>query len=66
MNTLLCDIESFLVRHEMSPTAFSERAAGDRHFVRRLRTGRDFRNSTETRVRAFMVTHDALAESAAA
>jgi hypothetical protein len=55
-----------LVRHEMSPTAFSERAAGDRHFVRRLRTGRDFRNSTETRVRAFMVTHDALAESAAA
>ena len=55
---LLNDIEAFLEKHEMSPTALGDRALGDRHFVRQLRQGRRVWPETEGKVRAFMCEHE--------
>lgn len=59
MTTLLSDIELFMANHGLSQTKFGEIALADKHFVRQLRNGRDIRQSTERRVREFMLTYRA-------
>lgn len=54
MPSLIDDIEAFLTAHEMTPTAFGERALNDRHFVRQVRNGRRVWPETEEKVRKFM------------
>lgn len=54
----LQDIEMFLARTGMSPTAFGERAMSDRGFVFDLRKGRDIRASAIDRAYAFMSSPD--------
>jgi hypothetical protein len=54
METLLADIESFLVTQGMSATAFGEKALNHRHFVRQVREGRECLPKTVRKVRAFM------------
>ena len=56
-DALLKDIETFLVKHAMDPTAFSIAALGVTDFVHRLRRGRDPRGKTIDRVREFMKTY---------
>ncbi len=51
---LLSEVESYLEAAGMSPTAFGDRALGDRHFVRQLRSGRRVWPETASKVRAFM------------
>ena len=65
MDTLLDDIESFLLAHDMSPTAFGSNALSDRHFVRQLRGGRRVWPETEQKARAFMAEQVAKAKQAA-
>lgn len=57
---LIDDIEVFLLKHEISATSLGDRALGDRHFVRQLRSGREVWPRTERKVRAYM---DAVASS---
>ena len=52
--TLLAEINAYLAKHRMSPTAFSVAATGDRTFVRTLAAGRDPKSDTIDRVRAFL------------
>lgn len=54
MAKLIDDVEAFIAFHQISPTAFGQRALGDRHFVRQLRSGRRVWPETEAKVRAFM------------
>jgi hypothetical protein len=55
-DALIEEIEVFLGLTGMTPTRFSARATGDRHFVRQLRKGRRVWPETAERVRAFMRT----------
>ncbi|WBQ15018.1 hypothetical protein [Sphingobium yanoikuyae] len=57
MNDLLRDVEAYLARTGMAPTAFGVGALRDRHFVRQLRNGRRTFRETEDKVRIFMATH---------
>lgn len=52
--TLLAEVERFLKRRRMAPTTFGGLAAGNRHFVQRLREGGDNLTSTVDKVRLFM------------
>ncbi len=61
---LLPEIEAFLKRHSLAPTAFGA-ALGDRHFVRQLRAGRRVWPETAAKVRVFMAQHAALEPAAA-
>ncbi|MAC81468.1 MAG: hypothetical protein CML66_25795 [Rhodobacteraceae bacterium] len=54
MADLIDDIEAFLERKQMAATAFGREAMGDPSFVFELRSGRDYRRSTEQKVREFM------------
>lgn len=54
MNTLLEEVEAFIVANGVSATRFGDEALGDRHFVRQLRDGRDVKLSTVDKVRNFM------------
>lgn len=51
---LIAEVEAFLDRHEMSPTAFGLASVNDGHFVRDLREGKDIKLSTVDRVIKFM------------
>jgi hypothetical protein len=66
MATLLDEIEAFLIRHGMAPTAFGDGALGDRHFVRQLRAGRRLWPETEAKVRTFMAAYVSEPEAEAA
>jgi hypothetical protein len=57
MDTLLNDVERFLIASGMSPTRFGDEALGDRHLVRTLRRGRRLWPETEAKVRGFMATY---------
>jgi hypothetical protein len=57
VHPLLREIEAFLEDTGMTPTAFGLQVMGDKGFVHRLREGRDFRNSTEQRIRLKMATY---------
>ncbi|HKJ75245.1 MAG TPA: hypothetical protein VKA19_14110 [Alphaproteobacteria bacterium] len=52
---LLLEIEKFLLRHDMSASAFGKEAVNDRGFVRQLRRGRQLLPNTMRKVREFMV-----------
>lgn len=54
MDTLLTDIEAFMVLHEMGAATFGDQAMKDRHLVRQLRNGRRLWPETEAKVRQFM------------
>lgn len=62
--TFLARIETFLERHGMSATRFGEEAASDRHFVRRLRSGRSVTLRKAQRVCAYMADFEATKEAA--
>jgi hypothetical protein len=54
LDPILSTIEAYLISAEMAPTAFGERAAGDRHLVRNLRDGRELRRATREKIQAFI------------
>lgn len=56
-DTLLPEIERFLALTKMTPTAFSQAAIKDRHFVRQLRKGRRVWPETAQKARDFMDAH---------
>jgi homoserine dehydrogenase len=47
-------VEEYLDKHDMTPTAFGKRFAGDPLFVFQLRTGREPREATRDRVLSAM------------
>jgi hypothetical protein len=53
-NTLLVKVERFLTWRKMSATRFGYLSCGDPGFVRKLRSGGDFRASTMERVVEFI------------
>lgn len=55
--TLLEEIEAFLKANAMSATAFGAQALNDPPFVAQLRAGRDIKQSTFNRVKAFMAEY---------
>lgn len=55
---LLSEVEAFLARSGMPPTAFGELLMNDRHLVRRLRSGRDVTLSTADRIRQFILARE--------
>jgi ketosteroid isomerase-like protein len=59
MINLLNDIEAFIERHQMKPSAFGRKFNNDGHFLNQIRNGRDLRMSTVTELREFMDAHDA-------
>lgn len=61
MDNLLCDIEQFIIEHNMTATAFGLLAVNDGRFIQQLRDGRDLRISTVSKIRLFMDNHKACA-----
>jgi hypothetical protein len=53
-NTILKHVERFLILRKISATRFGYLSCGDPGFVRKLRSGGDFRASTMERVINFM------------
>ena len=53
---LLREVEKFLNRSQTAPTRFGRDAVGDPRFVFDLRRGREPREATVERVRAFLET----------
>lgn len=64
MSSFLDDVEAFLEKHQMAPTAFGVGALNDRHFVRQLRAGRRTWSETEEKVRGFMADYEASSSGA--
>lgn len=56
---LLSEIETFIEKHKMSPTAFGEASMGDRHLVRRLKGGGSVTLDTADRLRVYMAEYRA-------
>lgn len=54
LDRFISDVEAYLSKEKIKPTAFGLRAAGDPNFVFDLRTGREPRRSTIEKVRSFM------------
>ena len=54
LDPVLVQIESFLVEHGMSATAFGQAALNDPTLVRELRAGRECKRLTRTRILAFI------------
>lgn len=50
-------VERFISDHEMTPTFFGKKFAGDPLFVFQLRDGREPRSSTRDRILAAMEAH---------
>lgn len=48
------EVEAYLSKRSLTPTAFGDKAAGDPNFVFELRDGREPRRATIAKVRAFM------------
>jgi hypothetical protein len=57
MEIFLKEIEAFLQRTDMAPSAFGEKYAGDRNFVFDVRKGRDVGLRKADGIRARMVEH---------
>lgn len=57
--TLLDEIEAFLSRSEMSPTAFGRSAVRDPSFVFKLRDGREPRRKTREKAMTFLAEQGA-------
>ena len=55
--SLLDAVHNFLHETRMSATRFGYAAVGDPGFVRKLRTGHDFRISTLERAQAFITSN---------
>jgi hypothetical protein len=55
---LLKEIERFLAKHELSETAFGQKAVNDGHFVRRLRERQNVTTDRLTRAWEFMRAED--------
>ena len=55
--TVLDEIEAFLVKHQMAHTAFGLKYNGDPSFVTRARKGRSMKASTIDGVRQFMANY---------
>lgn len=54
---LLDDVEQFLSTSGIAPTQFGKLSANDPNFVFELRAGRDYRRSTEQKIRDFMANY---------
>lgn len=54
---LLADIEKFLKKTGMAPSAFGGQAVGDPSLINNLRDGRELRYRTTLKVRDFMANH---------
>ncbi|WP_379551231.1 hypothetical protein ACRAQ7_10500 [Erythrobacter sp. W53] len=61
---LIRSVETFLRQHDMPATKFGRLAAHDPRFVLDLRMGREPRQATEARIRAFMEGFQAAQEHA--
>lgn len=59
ITTFLGQVETFISAHEMSPTQFGKKFAGDPLLVFQLREGREPRTSTRERILAAMQRHAA-------
>ena len=55
---LLKDIEAYLRKSRMGAHSFGERACGDKHVVRRLRSGFTITLKKADRIKAFMALDD--------
>ena len=51
---MLNEIDAYLRRHRMAPTAFGRAAANDPRLVFDIREGRELRSKTQKRIRAYM------------
>lgn len=58
---ILSQIEQFLSRSGMTPTAFGSRALNDPTLVHELRRGRECKRATRTRIAEFIETETAKA-----
>lgn len=52
------EVEAYLRRSNLTPTAFGREAVSDPNFVFNLRAGREPRRDTATRVRSFMAREE--------
>lgn len=52
------EVERYLDKRGLSPSAFGDKAAGDPNFVFELRNGREPRRATIAKVRSFMECDD--------
>lgn len=57
---LLHDVEAFLARSNMTPTAFGVKVINDGKIVSRLRSGANMTTATIRRVQEFLSAHAAL------
>lgn len=51
---ILPDIDTFLLKHDMTATAFGKASAGDPMLVHEMRHGRELRKATRARIRDFI------------
>jgi len=56
---LLAEIDAYLEKYEMAPSAFGRLVMNDGHFVTRIRAGGQVLSRTVDRVRAFMANYGA-------
>ena len=63
MDDLLNDIEAFCRTHQLKDSRFGRAAVNDTTFIPQLRTGREPRRVTVAKVRRFMATYRADAQS---
>lgn len=54
---LLAEIEAFIARTGMGPSAFGKYACGNSELVKRLRDGRDVTRGTATKVQQYMAEY---------
>ena len=57
-DTLIADIESFLLRHGMNQTQFGIASMGNPHILRRLRDGHGLSTVRADKLYAWMHEHD--------
>lgn len=65
-HSILGEIEAFIAQHGMAESTFGREALGDWKLIAELRRGRDLRLSTVDRIRAFIESHQQVAELEAA
>lgn len=56
---LIAEIEAFLAKHRMSPTAFGRLVLNNKAFMIKFRGGADVRTETADKLRAFMASYNA-------
>jgi tRNA-dihydrouridine synthase len=63
---LISEIDEFIARTGMAPTAIGRAAFGNPHVVRRIKSGENITTRTISKLRAFMASYQAPEQSRAA